>query len=170
MPAANYLLQSIILASPGDFLKIVTLLTTLLICAACQSKPLLEAKATKGGTPGVLYSAVLQIDDSQSPRSIGSVLFYRPEVQTCLRNAILKSGDDFSVSISGNLNANGSFLNLKVDHQYDSLRDCLGHEISNIDLGKGAAGPFKIEISRVRTAVPGGKTYELDLNDAKKFQ
>jgi hypothetical protein len=57
-----------------------------------------------------------------------------------------------------------------VEHQYDSLRDCLSQEISNVDLGQGEAGAFKIEISRVRTTPPRGKTYELDLNEPKKLQ
>lgn len=82
----------------------------------------------------------------------------------------MKSGDDFSVNISGNLSAKGAISDVTVEHQYDSLRDCLAREVPKLKLGPGEAGAFKLIIYRSRVTPPARKTYELDLNAPKKFQ
>jgi hypothetical protein len=152
---------------------------SLVVCGSCESKPVVDAKpgkavggkATRGGAPSTaVYSALLEIDDSQSPRKIAGPVFYNPAVQNCLRAALMKSGDDFSVSVSGNLSAKGAVSDVAVEHQFDSLRDCLGRELTKMNFGPGAAGAFKLAISRSRTTPSSGKTYELDLNAPGKFQ
>lgn len=157
----------------------------LIVCSSCESKPVQNevmvapagggksvSKATPRGRPqgNTLYSALLEIEDSNSPRPIADQVFGDPFVQGCLRNALLSSGDDFSVIVSGLLSPKGAVTHVKVEHQNDSLRDCLAPAVTNLKLGRGKSGPFKIEISRSRVTPPPGKTYELDLNGPKKFQ
>jgi hypothetical protein len=128
------------------------------------------AKATRGGSNHTLYSAELQIEELEVPRPMADFIVENPAVKACLRGAVMKSGDDFSVSFSGQLSSNGKVSDVVVDHPYDSLRDCLSSVLPKLKLGEGLEGPFKVEISRVRTTPPTLKTFLLDLNDPKKFQ
>lgn len=146
----------------------------LLICASCQSKPTSthSGKATRGAT-GPLYSVELEAEVPLSPRGgneIEPAVILNPGVQACLREAILKSGDEFVVAFAGRINSKGAVSDVSVDHEYETLRDCLGSALARLNLGKGDAGPFKMQISRVRTTPPKSKTFLLDMVDPKKFQ
>jgi hypothetical protein len=155
-------------------MRFLILITTMLIISLAFAKATPKKGSSNSSShvtaPPVHYSAQLQIDDSQAPRAIGGSLYGKPGVQACLREALLRAGDDFAVTITGDLKADGEISNVSVEHQYDSLRDCLSHEVANTNVGPGAAGAFKIEISRVRVTPPPEKTYLLDLNEPKKFQ
>jgi len=128
------------------------------------------AKATRGGPSHTLYSAQLEIHETNSPREIGPKIAGDPHVQACLRAALLKSGDDFSVSFSGEVTDAGKITDPQVVHPYQSLQDCLAKALSQAKLGEGASGPFSIEFARVRVTPPSSKTFLLDLNEPKKYQ
>jgi hypothetical protein len=128
------------------------------------------AKATRGSPNHTLYSAQLEIHETTSPREIGPKVAADPRVQACLRAAILKSGDDFSVSISGEVTDAGKINDAQVIHPYQSLKDCLTKAFTHVKLGEGASGPFTLEFARVRVTPPSFKTFLLDLNEPKKYQ
>ena len=150
----------------GDLMRSPWILAFLLFSSLAAHG---QSKATHKG-PGPLYSAELQMDVTDSPRDMEEAITLNPGVQTCLREALLKSGDDFSVSFSGLLDAKGVISGVEVEHPYDSLRGCLTKVLPKVKLGEGASGSFSMEISRVRTTPVKSKTFLLDLNLAKKFQ
>src|ERR1700743_448134 len=128
------------------------------------------AKATRSGPNHTLYSAELEIHESIAPREIGPLIAADPHVQACLRTAVMKSGDDFAVSFSGQVSEAGRISDPQVVHPYASLQDCLTKALPQVKLGEGASGPFNLEFSRVRVTPPSSKTFLLDLNEPKKYQ
>ncbi|CAM5999389.1 unnamed protein product [Sphagnum balticum] len=92
-------------------------------------------------------------------------------IRSCLRSAVQRAGDDFSVQIKGNIGANGQISALHAESLLPPpLASCLETAFAALHLGSGAAGDFDMIFEKVRTADPHGKTFLLEWEDSQKLQ
>lgn len=138
------------------------LLSLLVAHSLCHAKP---TPAVKRNTVAFAVVAL----NTPRPEELESQIFLAPGVQSCLRDS-LKKKPMLSLEIAGELNRQGALAETKITHASKALTVCLGRELEKIKLTEGAAGPFRIQISRVEKGSTKGKTILLDMKEPKKFQ
>ena len=147
------------------------LVSLLLICSACESKPLKpsQEKVTQI-EPEV--RAEFEISSLVAPggdQRVESAIILSSKVQDCLRQAV-EQKVEIAVEIAGKVSANGEITSVQVTHANDSLRGCLIQQVKKTQVDPGPAGPFQVRIAHVNKEKPKAKTILLDKKEPKKFQ
>lgn len=95
-----------------------------------------------------------------------------PSVQSCLRASDLVRQRDFSVTVNGQWDENGTSSRVAAATSDMLLRSCLESALTQVSAGQGAAGDFELRILRSRVYRRGKKAKGLilDLKPLKKFE
>jgi hypothetical protein len=129
--------------------RLICRLFLLLLTAACGSNPKVSAP------PDPADTIEIEAFFAYAPRraqDLEAAVLSHPKVQACLKLASEIRSDKFVTGIEGYLNYKGGIENLSVATT-EPLRACLLKEIGALALGRGRAGPFKMQVNRV--AQPG---------------
>ena len=130
-------------------MRLIYRLVLLFLIAACSSKPKL------GAHPDPAITIEIEAIFAYAPRraqELEAAVLNHPNVQSCLKLTPEIRSDRFVTGVEGYLNYKGGFENLSVATT-EPLKTCLLKEIGALALGRGRAGPFKMQVNRV--ANPG---------------
>ena len=124
-------------------------LVLLFLAAACGSSPKVSAP------PDPANSIEIEAVFAYAPRralELEAALLNHPKIQACLKLTPEIRSESFVIGVEGYLDYKGGVESLSVATK-EPVKACLLKEIRALALGRGRAGPFKMQVNRV--AQPG---------------
>lgn len=138
----------------------------LVLIAGCGSAPEKSKSTPAAAVPGTYNTVALTSVIAYAPRrgrELESAVLTNPKVQSCLRLAPEIREEKFSAGVEGYLDYRGVIETVTVTAPSEPLRACLAKEITSLAMGRGRAGPFKMQVNRALSTENNSKSVLLDL-------
>lgn len=105
-------------------------------------------------------------------RAVEQAVQLSPSIQNCLRSSDLVRQEDFSVTVSGEWDENGTPSQVDADTSDMLFKSCLESAFTQVSAGPGPEGSFEVRILRSRASARGKKSKGLilDMKTPKKFE
>lgn len=127
-------------------------LAVLFFCSACESKPVAtEETATKVSREASMNKAEYAVKVETSPRRAPEMeagILGNPEIQKCFDMSAAHDLGTLNVMLEGNIKADGALENPVLSKAGKGFELCMNPALRVLNLGKGKAGAFKMQIFR----------------------
>jgi len=155
-------------------------LTFLLVffCFACESKPVKPATPPPSA-PQPAEKATPETSEPSAKEIFAAVTASpRPKdkleqaimTHKALQNCLLVATEVPALRLSGQVLKTGALKFEKIESENQAVSECASGALKSVSMGKGKAGPFKIELTTDSQRFKGAKGLLLAPPPVKKFQ